>query len=437
MMLDSPSAEKRQAIEELSAHHDEPSWLVEQRLKAWHLYEDMLQPTGKEEDWRRIDLSVLDVDNLQLFPGAVSSPVSLGRNGRNDYGGEIVLQDGVTVDRRLSESPQRQNVVFTDLHSATRQFPDDFRDHFMTEAVQPIAWKLVALHAALWQGGVFLRVPAGVEVALPLHALVSKSRGSESIFPHTLIVAEEGSSVTVIEERVSPKGRRTALSSGVVEILLRENARVRYVGVQDWGDNVNSFATIRAVLASNSHLELGILGTGGRVTKQDLGVVLAGPGAETKIVGLFLAGGEQQMNYTTLQDHVAPNTTSDLLFKSVLKDNARLVWNGLTRIRPDASESDANQTSRNLLLGEKARVAPIPVLEIEAHDVTRCSHGATVSSVDEEQLYYMMSRGLSRRVATQAIIEGFLRQGLGSLTLGQSAPGIVRDLERRLIAKAA
>ena len=255
--------------------------------------------------------------------------------------------------------------------------------------------------------------------------------------PHTVIVAEEGSSVTLIEEHVSQDDDRPGQSSAVVELLVRDRATVRYIGVQDWGKNVNSFSTIRAVLGADSRLEFGLIGSGSRSAKANVEAVLSAPGASANIVGLFLAGGEQHMAYSTLQDHLAPSTTSDLLFKSVLKDSSHLVWNGLTRIHKGAAESDANQSNQNLLLGENAGVAPIPVLEIEAHDVTRCSHGATVSSVDEEQLYYMMSRGLTRQDATQAIVDGFLRLGLERLTPVSANDGIGRTLERRLLAKVA
>jgi Fe-S cluster assembly protein SufD len=438
MMLDSVSLRKRQAIEELSARYDEPIWLLQHRLKSWRLYEDILPPSGKEEEWRRTDLSALSLEGVRLFPGPVTHVPAPRRNGRDGYAGAIVQRDGVTLSRRLASDLERQGIVFSDLHSVAREYPDLFRTYFMTEAVQPIAWKFVALHAALWRGGVFLHVPAGAQTTVPLHAGVGLSRsGGIAVFPHTLIVAEEGSSVTLVEEHASPDDDRPGLSSGVVEILVRDGATVRYIGVQDWGKNVNSFATIRAVLGAESQLELGLVGSGSRVAKDTVEAILGAPGANAKIVGLFLAGGEQHMSYATLQDHRAANTTSDLLFKSVLNDSAHLVWNGLTRIRKGAAESDANQSNRNLLLGENARVAPIPVLEIEAHDVTRCSHGATVSSVDEEQVYYMMSRGLTRQDATQAIVDGFLRQGLECLTPVRGHDGIGRALERRLLAKVA
>jgi Fe-S cluster assembly protein SufD len=438
-MLDSIPLRDRQAIEELSARREEPSWLLQQRLKAWRLYEDMLPPTGLEEDWRRMDLGVLKLAGVRLFPGAVTyfSAPSLRRTAKNGYDGEIIQGDGVALSRWLAIDLERQGVIFSDLQLAAQDHPELFRACFMTEAVQPAIWKLVALHAALWRGGIFLHVPAGVQVTVPLHAGIGFSGAGVALFPHTLIVAEEGSSVTLIEEHASPNSDRPALSSGVVEIVVRDDATVRYIGVQDWGKNVDSFSTIRAVLERGSSLELGLIGSGGHVTKDDVTATLRASGANAKIVGLFLAGGAQHMSYTTLQDHLAPNTTSDLLLKSVLRDSAHLVWNGLTRIHKGAAESDANQTSRNLLLGEGARVAPIPVLEIEAHDVARCSHGVTVSSVDEEQLYYMMSRGLTREDATQAIIEGFLRQGLESLTPVQRHVRLGRELERRLLTKAA
>ncbi len=436
-MLDSVSLRNRQAIEELSARHEEPIWLLQHRLKAWRLYEDMLPPSGAEEEWRRTDLSALDLEGVRLFPGPVTRVPAPRRNGRDGYGGDIVQRDGIALSQRLAAESERQGVVFSDLHSAAKDNPDLFRAYFMTEAVQPISWKLVALHAALWRGGVFLYVPAGVEISVPLHAVVGLGSGGVAVFPHTLIVAEEGSSVTLIEEHASQEDGSRALSSAVVEILVRDGAQVRYVGVQDWGKNVDSFTTIRAVLGAESQLELGLVGSGSRVAKANVEAVLSAPGASVRIVGLFLAEGEQHMNYATSQDHQAAKTTSDLLFKSVLKDSAYLVWNGLTRIRKGASESDANQSNQNLLLGENARVAPIPVLEIEAHDVTRCSHGATVSSVDEEQLYYMMSRGLTREDATHAIVDGFLRQGLERMEPVRNHKGISRALGRRLLAERA
>ncbi len=432
-MLSSVASREQQAIEEIAARNDEPFWLLQHRLKAARLYADMPLPTGREEEWRRVDLRALSVDGLDLLgePSVVERGPCHNERG---YGGWIAQQDGLTLGRHLSGDIERRGVIFSDLHAAARERPELFRAHFMTEAVQPIAWKLVALHAALWQGGVFAYAPAGVAVELPLHARVTAS-DAEAVFPHTLVVAEEGSEISLVEEHAS-EGRHKFASS-VVEILVRRGATVRFAIAQDWSRGANAFTTIRAIVDEGGRLEMGLVGTGGGISKTNVDVVLAAPGASASIRGLVLASGDQQMNCATLQDHRARNTTSDLLLKSAIKDSAQLVWNGLTRIRRGAGESDANQTSRNLLLGEDARVSPIPVLEIEAYDVARCSHGATVSSVDEEQLYYMMSRGLSRREATEAIVDGFFREGLERLSLAREREFVARTLGRRLLTEAA
>ncbi|MGD0115705.1 MAG: Fe-S cluster assembly protein SufD [Dehalococcoidia bacterium] len=435
-MLSSVASREQQAIEEISARNDEPYWLLQHRLKASCLYGDMMLPTGQEEEWRRTDLRAANVDGLDLSAEPSIAAAEAPSRDEEGYGGHIVQQDGLTLDRQLTGDIERQGVVFSDLHAAAREQPELFRAHFMTEAVQPIAWKLVALHAALWRGGVFLYAPAGANISVPLHARVGAA-DAEAIFPHTLVVAEEGSTVTLVEEHDSDESGRHRFGSGVVEILVRRGAAVRYVGAQDWSRRANAFATIRAIVGEEGKLELGLVATGGSISKTNVEVILSAPGASASIAGLFLASGEQHMSYVTLQDHRARSTTSDLLLKSAIKDSAQLVWNGLTRIRRGAGESDANQTSRNLLLGENARVAPIPVLEIEAYDVARCSHGATVSSVDEEQLYYIMSRGLSRREATEAIVDGFFREGLDRLGPVRAHDFIGRVLERRLVAKAA
>jgi Fe-S cluster assembly protein SufD len=175
-----------------------------------------------------------------------------------------------------------------------------------------------------------------------------------------------------------------------------------------------------------------VAGTGGATTKAKLEAVLAAPGATARIVALTLADGDQRFEYSTLQEHQAPETVSDLLFKSALRGRSRLQWRGLTRVLRGAAGSDANQESRSLLLSDQARAQPMPVLEIEAYDVLRCSHGATISSLDEEQLFYLMSRGLSRGQAETAIVEGFFRQGLDRLNGDGLREGVERALRRKL-----
>ena len=425
---------EQRLVEDISSLHEEPAWLRQRRITAWRFYEELPLPTGKEEEWRRTDVGALSLDGLTLFAHAAPSPRLPGglREGRNGYGGQIVQRDSQIVFQEMRPELAQQGVVFTDLHSAAQRHPKLIRRYFMTEAVLPDEWKYVALHAALWSGGAFLYVPPGVEVSLPLRYAAGVDRAGTGVFPHLLIVAEAGSSVTCVDEQLSPTRRGPGFSSAVVEVIVREGARVRYVGVQGWGKNVNSFLTLRAILDKDSRLQLMTVGLGGRVSKAKLEAILRAPGASAEIAGLTLADGDQRFDYSTLQDHIAPNTTSELLFKSAMRDRARFAWYGLTRVHKGAGGSDANQESRSLLLGDEARAMPMPVLEIEAYDVARCSHGATVSSVDEEQLFYVMSRGLPRQEAAQAIVEGFFRQGLERLGSDGLRRGVVRALQRKL-----
>jgi len=425
---------ERKLVEDVSSLYEEPAWLRERRLAAWRLYEELPLPTGKEEEWRRTDVSALNLEGLTLFaPTAPSSRLPVGlREGRNGYGGQVVQSGSRIVFQEMRSEPAEQGVVFTDLHSAVQRHPRLIQQYFMTEAVPPAEWKYVALHAALWSGGVFLYVPAGVEVSLPLRYAIGADEAGTGVFPHTLIVVEAGSSVTFIDEQRSAMRKGTGLSSAVVEIIAGEGADVRYVGVQGWGKNVNSFLTLRALLDKGSRLHLMSVGLGGRVAKAKIEAILRGPGARAEITGLTFADGDQHFDYNTLQDHTAPNTVSDLLFRSAMKDRARFAWYGLTRVHKGAGGSDANQESRSLLLSDEARAMPMPVLEIEAYDVERCSHGATVSSVDEEQLFYLMSRGIPREEASQAVVEGFFRQGLERLGSDGLRRSVVRALQRKL-----
>jgi len=431
-MLEPATIREREVIEKLSAEHGEPQWLLEQRLHSWRLYEDMALPTGREEEWRRTDVSFLSLYR------EVSTPSKAVGDECVEQGGSIAFHP----ERFPSDLPadlKQQGVVFTDLHAAAREHSDLLQPHFMTEAVQPITWKFTALHAALWRGGSFLYVPAGVEVALPLRVSLRPDIDGCAIFPHTLIVAEPDSKVMLFEEHGSSATGRSSLSHAVVEILAREGSHVRYIGLQNWGPQVNSFLTLRALLAKDATLELGIVGLGARVARSTLSAVLTAPGARAEMTGLSFGSGRQHFDFETVQDHLAPDTTSSLLMKTAVTDTADMAWRGRTHIHKGAGMSDATQESRSLILSEQAKVTPEPILEIEAHDVERCSHGATVSSVDEDELYYMMSRGLPREEASRAIVEGFFQQGLSRMLKGDQklADGIGRLLTKKLLAKVS
>jgi Fe-S cluster assembly protein SufD len=195
--------------------------------------------------------------------------------------------------------------------------------------------------------------------------------------------------------------------SAAVEVVVGDGARVEYYDLNRWGDAVYNFKTVRATLGRDAEFRAIAAGIGSALTKMRVDTLMPQPGARAELLGVTFGSGTQHFDYNTLQDHVGDHTASDLQFKAALTDSASLVWYGVTRINPGASASEANQTSRNLLLSEHAKAAPIPVLEIEAYDVTKCSHGATAGPVDEEQLFYLQSRAIPRDVAERMLVEGF------------------------------
>ncbi len=314
--------------------------------------------------------------------------------------------DSDVVYTQLADELRANGVILTDLHAAAREHPE-LVQRYLSAAVRPDEWKYVALNAALWSGGCFLYVPAGGEVAMPVHISTAVASEGLAVFPHTIIVAERGAAVTVVDETLSPDQDARALVSGVVEIFAGEGAKVEYYSVNRWGHNVYNFNTVRAVVGRDARFLSMAAGIGSKVTKMRIDTQMPEPGASAQLLGITSGDRDQHFDYNTLQDHAGPHTASDLQFKAAMRDSSSIVWYGITRIEPTAKASEANQTSRNLLLSEHAKAAPIPILEIQAYDVLKCSHGATAGPVDENELFYLESRAIPRDVAERMLVEGF------------------------------
>jgi Fe-S cluster assembly protein SufD len=377
-------------VRALSQRLGEPDWLLQRRLDAWRAYEAMSMPNPLDEEWRRTDLSPVDLDEALAASGEPSADL----RGEN-------LPSGV---------------VFADLSKAATSHEGLVKQH-LHDLVKPSEWKLGALQAALWQNGAFVYVPAGVEVEVPLTYAVRQT--GAPLVPHLLVVAEPNSAVTIVQESAGEAASGWSLASGAVEIVARPDSRVRFLDLHQMGERgVASFSTIRANLDRGAELSAGLIGLGGALTRTKLEVTLAGEGSRAELLGLGFGDGKQHFDYVTLQDHIAPRTASDLLFKAALDGEASAVWTGTARIQKGAAQSEANQTSRNLLLSEHAKAAPIPILEIEAYDVLRCSHGATAGPLDEDQRFYLESRGVPPAEAQQLLVEAFFREVLDRLPQG-------------------
>jgi Fe-S cluster assembly protein SufD len=416
----------RQAVEELSRRKGEPDWLRDARLAAWETYERLPMPQRTDEEWRRTDLRPLKLNKLVPF-GEQGAPVANldGLLGGGDsslsegrHAGIVVQRDAATLYTELDSELAAQGVIYTDLDTAAREHPELFQKYFMTEAVPTDFGKFEALHAAFWQGGAFLYVPKNVRVELPFRSFVLAETPGSAVFAHTLVVLEQGAEAFFVDAYRSQTQERQALASGVVELIQARDSKLRYVQVQDWGRHVWNFMTERATLADDATLNSLHVTLGSKFTKNSIASILRGPNTLAEMLGIFFADGDQFFDHHTWQLHEAPYATSDLEFKGALKDHARSVYSGLIKVSEGAQKTDAYQQNRNLVLSRGARADSIPNLEIGANDV-RCTHGATVSQVEEEHLFYLQARGIPRTEAQKLIVEGFFRPVIDRIPVEQ------------------
>lgn len=420
------------ALNEMSWAKSEPDWLRDLRLRSWREWEQLPMPSRKDEEWRRTDLSMLDLATVRPYSpveGKVAEPGALPGELRSmlgiDNAGDIRVQrNSLAAYSQISEQLASRGVVFADMDSAVREHEDLVRKHLMSQ-VGLGEGKFQALHGAFWSGGTFLYVPKNVEVELPLRSVTWSDEPSLAVMPHTLVVLERGARVSFVDEYASADSRSPLMANGVVELVIGEGASLRYVSLQRWGSGTFAFGTQRATIGRDAELKTLSVVLGSRFTKSWIESILAEQGAHTEMVGIMFAAGRQRFHHHTLQDHRAPNTTSDLLFKAALTDEARSEYSGMIKVHKDAQKTDAYQANRNLALSEHARADSMPKLEIEANDV-RCTHGATVGPIDPEQVFYLMSRGLPEKVAERMIVEGFFEQVMEKIPL-EDVRTTVRD----------
>ena len=392
-------------VREIASRHQEPEWLLERRLAALRIFDAMAMPDPRAEEWRRTDISRFGFDE------AMAQRVLETTRPRNDgvgKDGALVLVTGSGRPYWAQAAGLDERIYVRDLHQAAKEREDLVREH-LHSLVKPSDWKLAALQAAAWEGGAFVHVPAGVEATLPIRYFIDHA--GQASYPHLLIIAESNSDVTVVQESRGGASSGYSLVNGAVEIICKPDARVKYVDFQNLGSGgVYAFSTIRARLERGAQLSASLVGIGGLLSKTRLEVTLEGEGAHAELHGLTYGDGKQHFDYMTLQDHIAPRTSSDLLFKAALDGESSSVWTGTVHIQKTAGLSEAHQTSRNLLLSEHAKAAPIPVLEIEAYDVLQCSHGASAGPLDEDQRFYLESRGIPSDVAQRLLVEAFFTE---------------------------
>ena len=451
----------REFAEKISKAQDEPRWMRERRLEAYEVYESLPMPNTLDEDtwkrtvdihvqdyWRRTDLRALKLQ--QYNPIALSpsdstehSPLPDSLRARiqalEEESGLIVQQDGLVVRSALSEDLARKGVYFADMNTALKERPDLVESYFMTKAVtvEPIRVsgflnKFDALHGAFWQGGYLLYVPKGVVLEIPLRVFVALSEPQRADLAHTLIVADVDSQVTVLEEHLSTDESAPGLHCGAVEIFVERNAHVNYLQVQNWNHRVWNFSSQRALVGRDAQFRWITGALGSRVSKLNQTSVLEGAGIHVEMLGLTFTHARQHIDIHTYQEHVDHHTTSDLLYRAALKDRSRSVWSGMIHVHPKGQHTDAYQKNDNLLLSDRARADPNPGLEILASDGIRCTHGATAGPIDKEQVFYLMSRGLSYNQAEKMIVDGFFEPVMERIPLESVREQLQESVTRKL-----
>jgi Fe-S cluster assembly protein SufD len=418
----------------------EPSWLAERRQHAWSVYEATPMPTTRLEEWRYTDLrEKLRLDDLRLasaeptpddrdaFPAMLNQAMDEDRQAA----GHLVIIDGAVSHVDIEEELAAQGVILTSLRDAVERHPEMLQEYLATEAVPPEEGKFPALNGAFWTDGIFLYVPRGVRLEHPVRVTRWISESGVAVFTRTLIVAEAESQVSYVDEILSEDFESQTLASSAVEVITRDGAQVQYVAVQRLGRGAFYQSAQRTLAGRDSTLDTLNVNLGATTTRVDLNAKLIGPGANSDMLGLYFGDEDQHFDHNTSQDHVAPHASSDLLYKGALDGGSRAAFRGIIRVGKGAQRTDAYQTNRNLLLSDRARADSLPNLEIEADDV-KCSHGATVGQLDQESLFYLMSRGLKREKAERLVVMGFLGEVLGRLPLGGVAEKVTSVIEKKL-----
>ena len=423
-------------VKALSFAKRDAEWYARRRVAAWKIYDSLPMPTLNDEAWRRTDIRPFKWNEIVLphlhspkvqagrVPGALLKPL-VGK----EQGGQLVAVGGKVKEVELQARLKKQGVVFCDFLAATKKYPELVK-RYLGKSVPVTEGKFAAMAEALADGGLFVYVPKGVRVELPLHSVAWLTGPAH--FSRVVIVVDDGASATVVHETASPEGQGQALHAGTVEVQAGKGAHLTFVELQSLGQNYWNFTHERVRVKQNAKVDWIFVAVGTHLTKNFSEIDLDGPNAIGKMSGFYFTNNDQHLDHDTQQNHNAPNTTSDLLFKGALRDQSRSVWQGMIYVAPGAQKTDGYQANRNLVLSRGARADSIPGLEIMADDV-RCTHGATVGQLEEEHLFYLMARGLPRLEAERVLVDGFFDPVVQRIPF----EGVRQRLKRAIEAKMA
>ncbi len=410
----------------------EPEWLKARRARGAQTASGLGLPQYKgRAGWEFTDLGKLSLDDYApARPGeGDGSAVDRVETLLTAPEGAIALGQ---VDGRIVEEPAElpDGVLVEPLTLAVERHPELVEPHLgrIVDAERDV---FAAANDASWTGGAFVYVPRGVTVEAPVLLTAISDAAATSLQRRVLVVLDEGAEAEVWEQYLSGSPDADALVNTVVELVVGQNARLRFVTAQDMNETSWIFGSMRAEVARDGVLDWVVAGFGSARGKVRTETLLAGEGAEGKVTGAYAPHGRQHIDYDTTQEHGAPNTTSDLAFRGILSERSSVVWRGMIKVDPGAQQTDAFQECRNLLLSKRAHADAIPGLEILANDV-RCTHAAAIAQIDPEQLFYLRSRGLGSDHAKRLVIEGFMAELVERFEQGPIREAMAGALERRL-----
>ncbi|HEX9282136.1 MAG TPA: Fe-S cluster assembly protein SufD [Candidatus Udaeobacter sp.] len=390
---------------------DFPDWFRDEQCAAWKQFESLPKPTRKDQAWRFANVGLLDLTPFK-YGGPLSEDdrknVLKYSRGLDQYAARMIFANDQLIERDVvSEDLKKCGVIFQPLERAMVEHADLVQKYFMSTEAKLGSAKFAALHKALVSSGTFLFLPRGVEIEQPIEIFHWLRHDNMSIFPHLLLVTDELAKVTVIEHFRSCDRRAAGFACGVNDLIAGPGAKVTYVCAQNWGENVVALQmNATTVDHDGSAISLN-LHLGGKYSRFESLSRLIGEGGRSDLLAVSVAKDQQEFDARTLQDHISPHTASDLLYKNALDDRARSIFGGLIRVEPHAHFTDAYQKVRNLLLSDDSEANSMPGLEILADNV-RCTHGATSGQIEEDQLFYLRSRGIPTKVAQRLLVTGFL-----------------------------
>ena len=417
---------------------NDPNWLIERRSKGLEQFEKLATPTVRDENWRFSRVGKMSTDDYNQLEDADTSKFDL-LNERSNLisqraGRSVFVDDTTSIFEGVGTKLAQQGVIFLPVLEAITQHSDLMEKYFLQESTELGSQKFFGLHAASVKAGSVIYVPKGVEVIDPIVNYYWTSGERVAVFPHSLIIAEDNAKISVVDLFFSENVSNEALNISASNIHAGPSAKVFRKIVQNWNQETVSFQLDTTVAERDAQVKNIAVNIGANRARFESQTRIEGAGADVKMYSLTVAEKNQEFDQRTFQTHNANNAVSDLLYKNALLDKSRSIFSGLIKVAEGAQQTDAYQTNRNLLLDPRAEANALPGLEILANDV-RCSHGATTGNVDEEELFYIMQRGISRRVAMQLMVFGFFEEIIDLIDNEKLAENVRKLIHNKFDAK--